>query len=128
MHPLVAGALVFFTSAAVLVLEILAGRMLAPYVGVTLETYTGIIGTVLAGIALGTWWGGRLADRVDPRRMLGPLLVLGGALAVLAVPAVRLFGSLQLGGGAVGILSLTLVGFFAPAAVLSAVGPTVVKL
>jgi hypothetical protein len=42
-------ALVFFTSASVLVLEILAGRMLAPFVGVTLETFTGIIGTVLAG-------------------------------------------------------------------------------
>ena len=44
------------TSGCVLVLEILAGRLLAPYVGVTLQTYTGVIGTVLAGIALGTWW------------------------------------------------------------------------
>ncbi len=41
--------LVVGTSAAVLVFEILAGRLLAPYVGVSLETYTGIIGTVLAG-------------------------------------------------------------------------------
>ena len=41
-------ALVVGTSAAILVLEILAGRLLAPYVGVSLETYTGIIGTVLA--------------------------------------------------------------------------------
>ena len=34
----------FFASGSVLVLEILAARMLAPYVGVTLETYTAIIG------------------------------------------------------------------------------------
>ena len=55
-----------------LVLEILAARLLAPYVGVTLETYTGIIGTILAAIALGTWVGGRLADRRNPRTLLGP--------------------------------------------------------
>ncbi len=34
-------ALVVGTSAAVLVLEILAGRLLAPYVGCSFETYTG---------------------------------------------------------------------------------------
>ena len=48
-----AQVMVFATSAAVLVLEILAGRLMAPYVGVSLETFTGIIGTILAGIALG---------------------------------------------------------------------------
>ncbi|MDP9020228.1 MAG: fused MFS/spermidine synthase, partial [Actinomycetota bacterium] len=63
-----AAALVFCTSAAVLVLEILAGRLVAPYVGVSIETFTGVIGTVLAGIALGSAAGGRLADRRDPRR------------------------------------------------------------
>ena len=128
MSAVGAGALVFLTSAAVLVLEILAGRLLAPYVGVTLETYTGIIGVVLAGISLGTWAGGRMADRVDPRRLLGPTLVLGGALALLSIPAIRLFGSIGLGAGPVAIVALSVVGFFAPAAVLSAVAPTVVKL
>ena len=128
MPPLAAGALVFFVSAAVLVLEILAGRLLAPYVGVTLETYTGIIGVVLAGISLGTWYGGRLADRMDPRRILGPMLVLGGALALCTIPSIRLVGGTGLGAGPVAIVTLALVGFFAPATVLSAVSPTVVKL
>jgi hypothetical protein len=128
MPRLAAGLLVFFTSAAVLMLEILAGRLLAPYVGVTLETYTGIIGTVLAGISLGTWIGGKTADRVDPRKTLGPLLILGGALALCTIPAIRLFGGAQLNGGPVEIVVLSLVGFFAPATVLSAISPTVVKL
>ena len=118
----------FTTSAAVLVLEILAGRLLAPYVGVTLETYTGIIGVVLAGISLGTWAGGRLADRVDPRRLLGPMLMLGGALALCTLPAIRIFGSALIGTGPIAVVVLALIGFFAPAAVLSAVSPTVVKL
>lgn len=128
MRPVAAGALVFGSSASVLVMEILAARLLAPYVGVTLETYTGIIGTILAAIAVGTWWGGRLADRRDPRVLLGPTLMLGGALALLIVPLVRAVGSLPLGTGVPAVLVLVLVGFFAPAAVLSAVSPMVVKL
>lgn len=128
MAPLLASTLVFTTNAAVLVLEILAGRLLAPYVGVTLETFTGIIGVVLAGIALGTWYGGRLADRVDPRRLLGPTLVIGGALSIASLPLIRIFGSAPLGAGPLAIVFLSLVGFFLPAAVLSAVSPAVVKL
>ena len=128
MSVVVAGALVFLTSGAVLVLEILAGRLLAPYVGVTLETYTAVIGTVLAGIAAGTWVGGYLADRLDPRKMLGPLMVVGGALCLATVPLVRLTGESIASGGATAVVRLALAGFFAPAAVLSAVNPTVVKL
>lgn len=112
------------TSAAVLVLEILAGRLLAPYVGVSLETYTGIIGTVLAGIAFGAWAGGMLADRHDPRRLLPVLLMVGGALAVATIPLVRLLG----GTGAADVIVLSVVGFLPPATVLSAVSPAVVKL
>jgi spermidine synthase len=124
----VAGALVFVTSGCVLVLEILAGRLLAPYVGVTLQTYTGVIGTVLAGIALGTWWGGTLSDRHEPRRLIGPLVVGGGATALATVPLVRVLGDGLRGGGAGAIVVLSAVGFFAPAALLSAVTPAVVKL
>lgn len=121
-------ALVTGTSAAVLVLEILAGRLLAPYVGVSLETFTGIIGVILAGIALGAWAGGVLADRVDPRRLLAPLLILGGALAIATIPVVRLLGEASGSGGGPRILFLTTFGFLPSATVLSAVPPAVVKL
>ena len=124
LQPSLAAALVFSTSAAVLVLEILAARLLAPYVGVTLsETYTTIIGVVLAGIAW-SWAGGRLADRVLPRRLLG--LVAGGLLAMATLPVVRLLGEATDGSGAGDLPGL--LAFFPPAAVLSAVVPTVVKL
>jgi spermidine synthase len=128
LGPVVAGALVFWTSGTVLVLEILAGRLLAPYVGVTLQTYTGIIGVVLAGIAIGTWWGGWLADRHDPARILGPAIVAGGALALATVPLVRTLGSAWAGGGADAIVALSVAGFLAPAVVLSTVTPLVIKL
>jgi len=120
--------LVAGTSAAVLVLEILAGRLLAPYVGVSLDTYTGIIGTILAGIAVGAWAGGVLADRVDPRRLLPVLLMLGGALAITTIPVVRVIGSGSSGGGGPMILILAAFGFLPSATVLSAVPPAVIKL
>ncbi len=121
-------ALVFLASAAVLVLEIMAGRLLAPYVGVTLETFTGIIGTVLAGISLGAWLGGRMADRRDPGTLLGPLL-LAGAGATLAAPAiVRAVGPALQTGAPAEIVVAAAAGFFAPALVLSAVPPVVVKM
>ncbi|HSL57919.1 MAG TPA: fused MFS/spermidine synthase [Acidimicrobiales bacterium] len=122
-----AATLVFATSAAVLVLEILAGRLLAPYVGESIETYTGIIGTVLAAIAAGTAIGGRLADRVDPRRLLGPTLALGGVLAWLSLPLIALLGP-GAGDGPAAIIVLTTAAFFLPAAVLSAISPMAAKL
>lgn len=128
MPGALAAVIVFLTSAAVLVLEILAGRLLAPYVGVTLETFTGIIGVVLAGIALGTWLGGRLADRIDPRRALPHTLILGGATAIAAVPLIRALGPDLAGAGPSTVVILSLVGFLAPSALLSAASPLVVKI
>jgi len=130
MSALLAGAVVFLTSAAVLVAEILASRILAPFVGVTLETYTAIIGTVLAGISLGSAVGGRLADRRPPSSLLGPTIMLGGVLLLLTLPVVNLLGPglAALGGGPVASVMLALTGFFLPATVLSAVTPMVVKL
>ncbi len=46
-----------------MVLEIVAGRMLAPYVGVSLYTWTSIIAVVLTGLSIGHWIGGHLAER-----------------------------------------------------------------
>src|SRR5687767_15502018 len=128
MPPLLAGLVVFGASAAVLVLEILAVRLLAPFMGITLETTTAIIGTVLAGIAIGTWLGGRAADGVDPRRLLGPVLIAGGVLAILVIPLIDVAASLGMRPDAAGVVAITAIVFFAPAAVLSAASPTVVKL
>jgi SAM-dependent methyltransferase len=123
----VAVALTFLAAACVLVLEIAAGRLLAPYVGVSLMTYTGIIGAILAGIALGAWVGGRAADAFGPVALLGPSFVLGGAAAMAAVPIVGALGGAGLGDGFPAIVTIATVGFVAPAAILSAVGPMIVR-
>jgi MFS family permease len=102
--------------------------MLAPYVGITLQTYTAIIGTVLAGISVGAWGGGFVADRVNPRLVLGPLVLAGGALSILIVPIIRALGRASIGDVRSTTVFLTIAAFFLPSMVLSAVTPTVVKL
>ena len=128
LPPALAAGLVFLASGAVLVLEILGIRLLAPYVGLTLETTTTIIGTVLAGIAAGAAAGGRAADRMDARRLIPELLIAGALLAVGVVPVVRTLGPAASGGGDGAALTLALVALFPAAAVLSAVTPAVAKL
>ena len=124
----VAAALVFIASGAVLVVELLGLRLVAPYVGLTLETTTAIIGAVLAGIAAGAAIGGRSADRVSPRLLLPVLLAAGGALAIATVPLVRLLGPALRGGGDFAALVIAVIALLPPAAVLSAVTPAVAKL
>lgn len=122
-----AQVLVFFTSGAVLVLEILAGRMLAPYVGVSLETFTGIIGTILAGIAVGAALGGYLADRYEPNSLIGPALIIGGVLAWFSIAMVSLLGP-SVAADVPSIVLLSFLGFFPFALVLTAISPMVAKL
>lgn len=120
-----AGALVFGSSAAVLVIELVALRLLAPYLGLTLETSTLVIGIALAAIALGSWLGGRAADVVAPRRTLAPLLAVSGAVAALTPLTVRVVGSGGDNGLLILVAGLTIV---VPGALLSAVTPMVTKL
>ncbi|HEX2074055.1 MAG TPA: fused MFS/spermidine synthase [Geodermatophilus sp.] len=124
----VAAAVTFLCSGAVLVLEISGLRLIAPYVGITLQTNTAVIGFALAAIAVGAWSGGATADRTDPRRLIAPLMVAGGALVVAVLPLVRFAGSYFTGADAGSVLLLAAVAVVVPAALLSAVPPMVVKL
>jgi spermidine synthase len=128
LPPAVAAGLVFVAAGAVLVLEILAVRLLAPYVGLTLETTTSIIGAALAGIALGAAVGGRLADRMDARLLVVGLLIGGGVLALLIVPLVHWLGPGARGDGDLAALGITVIALVPAAAVLSAVSPAVAHL
>ena len=87
-------AIVFVASAGTLVLEIAAGRLLAWYFGVSLYTWTSIIGVVLAGISVGNYLGGTVADLAGTRRTLGLVLATAGmaSLAILPFTTIDLLG------------------------------------
>ena len=88
------GATVFISSAVLLVLEITAGRLIAPYVGVTIYSWTSIIGVILAGLSLGNWLGGRLADRGAGETATGVVLALSAATSLLSLYALVLVAPL----------------------------------
>src|SRR3954451_4723942 len=75
-------ALAFFSSLCIMILELVASRLVARHVGASLSVWTSVIGIMLGGICLGNVLGGRLADRIDPARALGPLYALGAALTL----------------------------------------------
>ena len=120
-----AALLVFGSSGAVLVVELVALRLLAPYFGLTLETSTLVIGIALAAIAAGSWTGGQVADILSPRLLLGPLLGLSGVAVALTPFLVRGAGST----GDSNLLFLTAgLTILVPGSLLSAVTPVVIKL
>ncbi len=122
---------IFLSSASLMVLEIAAARLLAPYIGVSLYSWTAIIGVVLGGLSLGNWLGGVWADRGGSGRSAG--LVLGlGALSCLGVLLLLTLVAAPLQRSELGLLSLSFVFvaalFFLPAMLLGVVTPLLTTL
>ncbi|GAA1076760.1 MULTISPECIES: fused MFS/spermidine synthase [Pseudonocardia] len=126
MRPAMARTAVVVSGAAILVVETLATRLVAPYVGLTLESTTAVIGVALAGIAAGASLGGRWADERDPVAVAALMMVVGG-LGTLAVrPVVRLLGPL-LGAGPYAAVVLVAASTLVSVTALAAVTPAVTK-
>ncbi len=80
---LVPCALAFVANAGVMAVEMVAGRMMSKQVGASLYSWTSVIGVVLAGIVLGNFLGGRIADRFDSRKTIATLFALAAATTAL---------------------------------------------
>jgi predicted membrane-bound spermidine synthase len=122
--------IVLVASGCTLVLELVAGRILAPFVGVSIHTWTSIIGVVLAGISLGNYLGGMVADRGGSGRALGILLGAGGLASVAVLPLASGLGALAPRGYPLlpRIVLLTTLIFFLPSLLLGMVPPMAVRL
>ena len=122
---------IFIASALLMVLEIVAGRLIAPYVGVSLYTWTSIIGVILAGLSLGNWLGGVWADRGATTLAAGVTLALA-ALASMSIlllltwvaPFIMANGFNVLGATFLYVVLL----FFVPAMLLGVVTPLLTTL
>lgn len=124
-----ANLVVFIASFCTLVIELVAGRIMAPYVGVSLYTWTSIIGVVLAGISIGAYIGGLLADRFPSASTLGWLLFLSGIGAFSISPLTNYIGNAQFNTTLMlRIMILTTAIFFVPSCLLGMISPVVVKL
>lgn len=125
------GATVFAASGLLMVLEIVAARLLAPYVGVSLYTWTSIIGVILAGLSLGNWLGGIWADRGATALSAG-FTLLAAALASVGILLLLTWLAPVLQARGWDLLSTTFVYvvslFFVPATLLGIVTPLLTTL
>jgi spermidine synthase len=78
-------AVVFISGACAMLVEIAGARIIAPYLGSTIFTWTAVIGLVLASLSIGYYIGGSFADRYNDRKHLSTIL-LGAGIATIILP------------------------------------------
>ncbi len=126
---------VFISSACGLIIEIVAGRLIAPYVGMSLYTWTAIIAVVLAGLSAGHWIGGMLAApnvrmRQGARRVAGAL-ALASVSSLASLALLRTVSGILLDGRFSPIPSIVLLTtalFLLPSLFVGIVSPILTKL
>jgi len=128
---LLANALVFASSTCIMVLELVAARLIAANLGASLYTWTSVIGVILAGISIGNFLGGKIADRQRPMRVL-PMLFLAASVLSFSVLWVSQYAETWWRPEAVSwpgwVLFNVAVIFITPAVTLGTIGPVVAKM
>jgi predicted membrane-bound spermidine synthase len=119
----------FLAGAIAMSLEIAAARLLAPYLGSSLQVWGALISVILGAMALGYAIGGRIADRAtDDGPLFGAILASGvcqgGALFVAHPLLRRLAHWPDVAATLAGIVAL----FVLPTLLLATVGPCVIRL
>lgn len=89
----VLGSLFFLSGAAALAYQVAWLRLLSLIFGVTVHAASAVLTSFMAGLALGSWLGGRLADRVAVPLRWFAIAELGIAASTLAVPFALQFAS-----------------------------------
>jgi spermidine synthase len=126
--PYLLGSL-FVSGACCLVLELVGARLISPFYGSSIYTWSAMITVTMIALAAGYAWGGRQADR-QPYLLLFARLLTAAGLTVAAVPWLRvpvLRASLPLGVQAGALASAA--ALMGPALILlGALGPVAVRL
>ena len=124
-------AIVFFSSACIMVIELVAGRLIARHLGSSLYTWTSIIGVVLAGMSIGNYIGGRMADKRIPSQLLGWLFMAAsmGCLSTLMINNIFARNApLDDLSFPVRVFCSVLIIFILPALVLGTISPAAAKM
>jgi len=130
MRNQIAALVVFINGFVVMGVELTASRVVAPYLGTTTVVWSSLIGVILAGLGVGYYVGGLVADRVRRKKILA--LAAGGASAyLLLIPRAKdsvlglLSAHLPYGAGAIGASMVLL---FVPATLMGAVTTYTIRL
>src|SRR5438552_2184652 len=118
------------TGAAIMIVEILGAKMLAPYVGMSHFVWTAQIAVTLVALAAGYYAGGRMVDRSAKLGRLYGCMVLAAAYLCLSVLIVKPVANwcLDFHQLALGSLLASTFLFFVPLALLAMAGPFFVRV
>ena len=121
--------IVFVCGAALMALELVAARVLAPVLGNSIFVWGAVISIVMIALSLGYWAGGQLADKRDAARVLSPIIAAAGVFTVLAplIAQVVLPRVAPLDPRLGSLVASALI-FFVPALLLATVSPLSVRL
>lgn len=121
--------IVFSCGAALMGLEFIAARLLAPALGSSLFVWGAVISIVMVALSLGYWAGGQVADRFGSTRTLAPAIAAAGLFTVAVPRLTALVLPLVTGLGAqTGSLVASAIVFFVPSLLLATVSPLGVRL
>lgn len=122
---------VFISGAAVMALELLGSRLLAPVFGNSIFVWGSLIGVVLSALSVGYYLGGRLADREPNLHTLSAVIFAAGILVVtlpaLTPPVFDSIIKLNLGERYSPLLATTLL-LALPSILLGMVSPYAIRL
>ena len=122
---------VFLCGAIGMILELVAARVLSPYVGSSNLIWTTIIGVMLTSMSLGYWIGGKFADKKPEIGILSNFILLGAIFTslipimetILVENLIKISGNLVV----IAFIAATVI-FGIPSFVLAIVSPYAVKL
>lgn len=119
----------FLAGFSIMAVELVSARVMAPIIGSSVYTWTSVIGITLLGLALGSWAGGILADKVKNDRLL-PLTFLASAVTVAIIPVLvphtEFITNSSLGIATINLF-LSLYLFFLPAVCVGLIQPIILK-
>ena len=123
-------AAAFLGGFALMSLEIIASRIMAPIVGSSIYSWTAIIGIVLLGISLGNYYGGKKIDEIPKPEVIAGSLI-SSSIAISLIPILVSFADFFVVIGLPLLFSVSIIAIFLfliPSFFLGTIFPSVVKL
>jgi len=125
----------FVGGMSIMAIEMTAVRIMSPYFGSSIFIWTNILGVIMVALALGYYYGGKLADKY-PRPQVFYFIVLMASVIVLALPFIATplleYLSSVTGSSPAAWVTLSLLGslalFFVPFALLGMISPYLIRL
>ncbi len=122
---------VFICGAIGMVLELVAARVLSPYVGSSNLIWTTIIGVMLTSMSIGYWLGGKLADKRPERKVMSMLILIGAMfnslIPLLETLLIKPFSEVTQNLVIIAFITAAIV-FGLPSFILASISPYAVKL